>query len=106
MIYLAALLSIITLIILFLPFFIGSGGALQAASAVDSVDSLESMKKAILERYIDDERAFKAKQISNITWQQRRAYLVNRYVDTVRRIDYLNFISSSVSPEQNQRSKD
>ena len=106
MIYLAGLISIITVMILFLPFFVGTGGSLQAASAVDSVDSLESMKKAILERYLEDEKAFHTKLISKITWQQRRAYLVNRYVDTVRRIDYLNFISSPVAAEQKQRSND
>ena len=106
MIYFAAILSIITVVILFLPFFTGSGGSLQAASAVDSIDSLEAMKSAILERYLDDEKAYTTKQISKITWQQRRAYLVNRYVDTVRRIDYLNFISSPESIDQNQRSKD
>jgi hypothetical protein len=106
MIYFAALLSIITVDHSFFAVFYGlRGGSLQAASAVDSIDSLDAMKSAILERYLDDEKAFKAKQISKITWQQRRAYLVNRYVDTVRRIDYLNYhfifgINGSKSKEQ------
>ena len=107
MIFLAAALSLFTICILLVPFFTGAGGALQAASAVDSIDSLNRMKHAILLRFLEDEKAFEAKQISKITWQQRRGYLVNRYVDTVRRLDYLSFIASSNSADgEGKRSAD
>jgi hypothetical protein len=86
---LSILTGAVALIVLLLPFFVGRGGALQAGSAVNSPDQLERIKQALLKRYLEDEQAFQDKRISRMVWQQRRQYLVNRYVDTARRLDYL-----------------
>jgi hypothetical protein len=76
------------------PFFVGRGGALQAGSSVDSANDLLKIKSALLERYLADEKDFLEGRMNRLVWQQRRQFLVNRYVDTVRRLDYVQHLAS------------
>ena len=72
-----------------LPFFIGEGGILTEALTINSVDRLEKTQKLLLERYVQDEKAFSQGNISASSWQARKAYIVHRYIDAARRIDFL-----------------
>src|SRR6478736_5383730 len=89
MLVFASVLSLVAVIIILLPFFVGSGGRLQAAASINSIEKLEAVKKSILKRYIEDERAYDAKRINRLAWDQRKQYLTNRYIDAARRLDYL-----------------
>tara|TARA_B100000902_G_C26968713_1_gene744225 strand:- start:287 stop:571 length:285 start_codon:yes stop_codon:yes gene_type:complete len=83
------MLSVFTVCLILIPFFLKTGGQLQAASSVDSLEVLEGVRKNILDRYIEDEQAFKENSISKLAWMQRKNYLCSRYIDTVRRSDFL-----------------
>ena len=76
------------------PFFVEpkTGNVLRAGAAINSPDKLLKIKEAILKRYIEDEQAFEDKQIGKLVWEQRSQYLTNRYIDTVRRLDYLGYV--------------
>lgn len=82
-------ITLVAFTIILWPFFMGAGGALQSASAVHSVEQLQNMRKAILERYLDDEQAFSKQLISKSVWESRKLFLTHRYIDVVRRIDFL-----------------
>ncbi|MFW7380953.1 MAG: hypothetical protein ACOH5I_19210 [Oligoflexus sp.] len=99
MIGLAILTAVLVVAILFTPFVWGEGGHLQAASSVNSLEKLEAMRTAILKRYLEDETAFEKNRLGQVMWQQRRQYLVNRYVDATRRLDYLRHLEK-LSREQ------
>lgn len=91
---LGPLIGIILLVVLLAPFFIGPGGLLQAASSINSSSQLEALKEAILKRYLDDERAFQKGDLSPLGWEKRRAFLVNRYIDAARRLDFVRGMQS------------
>lgn len=86
---LAVIIGVTTTIVVMLPFFVGRGGRLAAASSIHSLEELDAMRAAILKRYLEDEEAYQNKSINRLMWDQRRVYLTNRYIDAVRRIDYL-----------------
>jgi hypothetical protein len=87
----ASLVSIVVL----LPFVVGPGGSLASAQSLNSIPQLESVRKAIIARYIVDEKAFHEQEINKYMWQQRRMLLVNRYVDASRRLDLLRHLEKS-----------
>lgn len=89
MIYLAVVVGVVLISLLLAPFFVGPGGLLAAGSSVVEPDKLEAMKKALLKRYLEDEAAHKSGTLSNLAWDKRKEFLVHRYVDTSRRLDYL-----------------
>ena len=70
-------------------FFFGQGGALASASYDNSEESLRRTKKAILERYLSEEKSFVDKQISERTWQSRKQLLTNRNIDAARWLDFV-----------------
>ena len=74
------------------PFVLGEGGRLAAGSSVNSVDQLKAEKKALILRYIQDEQQFADSKISQHIWQQRRQYLINRYIDSAKRMDFLEHL--------------
>ena len=82
-------LSVLALLVILSPFVFAKDGRLQAAASVNSPERLESVKRSILKRYLEDEKAFHEKRIIKIAWDQRKAYLTNRYIDAARRLDYL-----------------
>jgi hypothetical protein len=93
----AVLTAIATLLVVLAPFFIGKGGTLAAASAVQSKDQLQQIKRALAKRYLIDEQAFENKEISMRAWNARREFLLRRYIDTARRLDYLEYIERAGS---------
>lgn len=90
--FISILTGIIVLVVLALPFVLGKGGALQESHSVNSVERLERMREAILKRYLEDESAHQKKLISASVWKQRQQYLTNRFVDTSRRLDFLQHL--------------
>ena len=89
MIYLSVVLSLILLSVLLAPFWLGRGGLLQAGSSINSPSELQAIKTALLKRYVDDELAFKSGNLSPLSWEQRKSFLTNRYIDASRRLDFL-----------------
>ena len=87
--FLAIAIVLILLASLLLPFFVGPGGFLAEASFKQDPESIENLQQAILERYLADETAFKEELISQSAWDKRREFLVNRYIDNGRRLDFL-----------------
>jgi hypothetical protein len=90
---------LVVLLLVVSPFFIGSGGLLAQASSESSVARLESMKKAILKRYLQDEEAAEKGEIGKLSWTSRKRFLMNRYLDASRRLDYLRHMASE-SPQE------
>jgi hypothetical protein len=95
----AASIGIILLVAILSPFFTGPGGLLQAASSINSPETLESLKQAILQRYVEDETSFTQGGLSNLAWDKRRSFLVNRYIDAARRLDFVRAVESAEKAE-------
>jgi len=76
------------------PFFLGRGGLLAASSSINSKEKLEFLKGAILNQYLADETIFLANEMSKLAWNARKTFLINRYIDSSRRLDYLQFVES------------
>ncbi len=89
MLIFAGLLSVLVIAFVLSPFVLGPGGHLATAASVNSPEHLEAIKKAILDRYLEDERAYAEKRIPKLAWDQRKSYLTNRYIDAARRLDYI-----------------
>ena len=87
---LAPYVVVVALILaLTLPLILGKGGVLAESATENNPEKLENRKKMILKAYLEEEAAFKAGDILKASWNQRREYLVHRYVDIVRRLDYV-----------------
>lgn len=89
------IISLIVVGLVFLPFISGAGGQLQDASVSDDIETLRRRESAILERWLRDESAAAAGEISDTEWQQRQSYLTSRYVDVARRIAWLELSEST-----------
>jgi hypothetical protein len=85
----AASIGVLLLVSILGPFFWGPGGLLQEASSINSPVRLEALKHAILKRYLEDESSFSQGHLSQLAWDKRRHFLVNRYIDTARRLDFV-----------------
>ena len=81
------------------PFFWGAGGALTDGASISDPGRLLAIKKVLLERYLEDERGFEQKLISERTWRKRRSYLRNRYIDIARRHDFLISHDLAINPK-------
>ncbi len=93
MIYLAVVVGIVLLSVLLAPFWLGPGGLLQASSQINSKETLVGLKDALMKRYLEDEKAFKEGNLSQLAWSKRKDFLTHRYVDAARRLDYLEHTS-------------
>jgi hypothetical protein len=89
------LVGIAAMIAVLLPFFVGKGGRLALASYETSPERLRAMKRAILDRYLKDEGAFKSGLINQRTWSTRQQFLTNKYLDASRRLDFLEYSAPS-----------
>ena len=89
MVYLAGFIGALFVCLVLLPFFVGRGGRLVASSSINSPKRLLRLKKAVLERYLADEAAYEAGHLPKRSWQGRRQFLSNRYIDASRRLDFL-----------------
>ena len=85
----ASSIGVILLVCILGPFFWGPGGLLQEASSINSPAKLAALKEAILRRYLEDEASFSQGSLSRLAWDKRRHFLVNRYIDTARRLDFV-----------------
>lgn len=89
LVILCIVISLIVVGLVFLPFIFGTGGQLQDASVSDDIETLRRRESAILDRWLRDESAAAAGEISATEWQQRQNYLTSRYVDVARRMAWL-----------------
>jgi hypothetical protein len=80
------------------PFLFGRGGLLAASSSINSKEKLSSLKIAVLNQYIADETLNRAGELSDLAWNKRRGFLVNRYIDSARRLDFLEHIDAAAGP--------
>ena len=87
-------IAFVALVLVLVPFVWGEGGHLASASALDNPASLQSTKDALVERFLKDERAFEKKEISAREWKARKAYLLHRYLDAARRLDFLEQLNA------------
>lgn len=85
----ALITSFVVLGIVLLPFFVGKGGRLASASTINDPDKLGGLKKAILNRTLEEEKAFENGDLSEGLWSQRKKLLRNRYIDVSKRLDFL-----------------
>ena len=84
------IVAVVALLAIVSPMLRSETTALAASAAVNDVKKLTALKHEILERYLNDERAWQTKQLSARGWHSRQNFLVNRYLDVCRRLDYLD----------------
>lgn len=92
MIYISVMIGVIVIAAVLTPFFAGPGGALAASSSINSMIELGGLKEAIIQRYMDDEKAFHDGSLGGVAWEKRKQFLINRYIDAARRHDFLEHI--------------
>ncbi len=84
-----ALISLVFFAAIIAP-FLGTGERLLLnASSRRSIEELRAEKTALVKRYVEDEQAYLKRSLNKFMWEQRRQYLVNRYLDASRRADFL-----------------
>lgn len=93
-VYIAVAIGVALIVVVLAPFFVGAGGLLAAGASINSPEKLRAMKAAILHRFLADEEAHKSGSMSNLAWNRRKAFLINRYVDCARRSDFLDSVAS------------
>ena len=91
----SGLFALGALAVTILPFFTGRGGFLAAAGTINDPIRLEAMKVAIVARYVKEEVTFAEGDLSKREWTRRQEYLRHRYIDLVRRLDFLRRVGSS-----------
>ena len=89
------LVALLLLTLIVLPFFVGGTTQLVACAAINDRVKLKAWREEIIKRYLADEAAWQAGHISTGSWQKRRIFLTNRYVDVCRRLDYLAAVSDA-----------
>ena len=85
----AIIVSVVCFCLLIYPFFAYGKEKLNAVLSYDNLEQLKEMQQKLLTRYIMDEKAHAAGDLTASAWKSRRAFLVARYVDAGRRIDFL-----------------
>ncbi len=93
--FIAIAVAVGVLLIVLSPFWVGAGGSLQAASTESSPERLQQVKSALLRRYLVEEKAAAAGQLTTREWQARQQFLTNRYLDAARRLDYVRALNST-----------
>jgi hypothetical protein len=96
LVIIAAIVGLIAICVVLAPFVFGAGGSLQNASATDDEATLQTRKDAILSRWLQDEAAAAAGEITATEWKQRQRYLTSRYVDAARRLAWLRSFSALI----------
>lgn len=85
-----SLLALSLLIALLAPFWLCEEGILLPTTIAHDPERLQQLKDGLVRDYREDEDAFQQGLIAPREWHKRRAYLINRYVDLSRRLDYLS----------------
>ncbi len=91
---LVILIGILLILAVVSPFFWGQGGLLAASASINSRTKLADLKTAVLKQYLADEKLYKQGELSSLAWNKRRGFLVNRYIDSARRLEFLEHIDS------------
>ena len=90
-------ISVITCLVLVVcivyPLFFTKNELLEEAAGEATIENVRNLKKALLERYLEEEELFKNKEINVLVWKQRQQYYLNRYIDASRREDYLTVLN-------------
>lgn len=89
MIAISITIAIVAAIFILAPFFGSGPDSLKRTASANSRGRLLAEKEALIARYIDDENQFLNRAMSKLAWQQRRQFLINRYIDVSRRADFL-----------------
>lgn len=99
MIYAVVAIGVLLIVALLAPFFTGAGGQLAAGASVNSPAKLQATKVVVLKRYLEDEAAFKRGDLSPLGWEKRKEFLGHRYIDTARRLDYLEHLQAALKAQ-------
>lgn len=86
----ALVFGLVGIAFVLLPFVKGKGGLLLDAAGGDSPERLRARQDALLERWLVDEASAQSGMITAREWSMRQVYLTNRFVDSTRRLDWLN----------------
>ena len=100
LIFLSVFVVLVVLALILLPFFVGEGGRLQDASVSDSESNLEARLEALIGRWLREESAFLAGEITTTEWSQRQRYLTSRYVDAAKRLAWMRAGSTKSAGDQ------
>lgn len=98
---LCIVISLITVAIVAIPLWFFPSEKLEASATENSVEKLEKVKKAVLRRYVEEEAVHADSNVAKVVWEQRKNFLINRYLDAARRLDYLAYVDSHSDKEAN-----
>lgn len=93
MIIAAVAIALVLIVTVVTPFFSKDASILAHGSSVNDPEVLKSLKDNLIKRFIEEEGAHRKGNLSDMAWNKRRQYLVNRYVDAARRLDFLEKLS-------------
>ncbi len=89
MIILFSIISLIWFVIIVLPFFRKNLPPLDSGQNISDEKILVLLKAKILSQYLGDEKSFSENFITRGEWQKRQDYLAAKFVDCVRRLEFL-----------------
>lgn len=89
LVLLCAVIAVVVMVIVLTPFFYGPGGKLAPGASISDIQQLEKIRQQIIERFVEEEKAFGDGQLAESTWKKRQEFLENRYIDVCRRIDFI-----------------
>ena len=92
MILISALTCIILLLAVTYPLFFTKNELLAETVGDADLEGVKAFKRALLKRYLEEEKLFNDKEINSLVWKQRKQYYTNRYIDASRREDYLTVL--------------
>ncbi len=85
--------SVVLLLVIIYPLFFTKNELLTEATGEASLEGVRKLKKALLDKYLEEEQLFEEKELNALVWKQRQQYYINRYIDASRREDYLVALS-------------
>lgn len=89
MVILALCVGFLATVCVLCPFWLGPGGKLDMSSSLIDLEQAQKLKQGILKRYIMEEKSYQEGYLIAYEWNRRKSFLINRYIDTVRRIDFI-----------------
>lgn len=101
MIIVALVIAALLLAAVLSPFFVRESRVLSHGSSINSPETLRSLKDQLVRRMVEEEQAHRAGSLSDSAWNKRKQFLVNRYIDAARRLDFLEKVAKqSLSLDQ------
>lgn len=93
MIVIAVIIALLLLAVVMSPFFVKESRVLSHGSSINSPETLRSLKDQLVRRLVEEEEAHRSGSLSDGAWNKRRQFLVNRYIDAARRLDFLEKVA-------------